>query len=248
MTSRATRPDEHASDGAGQVPLLAALPEPDRVELLLRSRVVRVAPRLLLLRAGSDMLLVLLSGMATARSVAADGTSLVVALLGPRSVWGLPVVLGHPVAGADVVAASPAEALLVPGAEVRRRLAAGAPLLPGLVDSLAGELASAREESTRLAGTTTTQRVLERLLELADRWGQPTERAGQVRIVFPLTQEELASWAHVSRESTAKVLHDLRRDGIVLTGRRELRVMDLPALRARSRSGGSAQRLLRGLL
>jgi CRP/FNR family transcriptional regulator, cyclic AMP receptor protein len=72
--------------------------------------------------------------------------------------------------------------------------------------------------------------VLLRLLELAERWGEPV-RGGVTQITLSLTQEQLAAWAHVSRESLAKVLHDLRAAGLVETGPRCLAIRDLTRLR-----------------
>ena len=50
----------------------------------------------------------------------------------------------------------------------------------------------------------------------------------------PLSQEELAGWAGASREAVVKALRQLRNRGWIETGRREIRVLDLPALVRRS--------------
>ena len=57
---------------------------------------------------------------------------------------------------------------------------------------------------------------------------------GVLRIRLPLSQEELAGWAGASREAVVKALRKLRARGWIETGRREIRVLDLPALIRRS--------------
>jgi CRP-like cAMP-binding protein len=78
-------------------------------------------------------------------------------------------------------------------------------------------------------------RVARRLVELADRFGEPT--AGGVRISVPFTQDELAGWVGSSREAVVKALRSLRTAGYVRTQRRTVEVCDLPALRRRAGLG-----------
>ena len=57
-------------------------------------------------------------------------------------------------------------------------------------------------------------------------------REGQaIRIVLPLSQEELAGWAGSSLEAVGRALRTMRSLGWIETRRREIRVLDLDALR-----------------
>ena len=76
-------------------------------------------------------------------------------------------------------------------------------------------------------------RVAGRLVELADRFGEPDGRG--VRISVALSQDELAGWVGASREAVAKALRVLRERGFVTTGRRTMTVLDLDGLRLRAR-------------
>jgi CRP/FNR family cyclic AMP-dependent transcriptional regulator len=78
----------------------------------------------------------------------------------------------------------------------------------------------------------TIGRVAARLVELAERYGRPSEHG--VRIDLPITQEELASWVGSSREGVNKALHTLRGLHWVETERRSITVLDVEALRRRA--------------
>jgi CRP-like cAMP-binding protein len=78
----------------------------------------------------------------------------------------------------------------------------------------------------------TLGRVAARLIELAERYGEPV--AGGVRIDLPISQEELGSWTASSRAGVAKALQTMRELGWISTHRRSITLRDLDALRERS--------------
>jgi CRP/FNR family transcriptional regulator, cyclic AMP receptor protein len=214
-------------------PLLQPLLHEKQVEVLALGRPTQTRRNASLLRAEDDRALLLLAGMAVSGVVGQDGSSVVTGVLGPGSVAGLPVVLGQPAAGVAVVALTATEALTFRGSVLRDYLADHPAFAVACVRTISEELASAREDLARQAGTSTTERVVDRLLELADRWGRPV--GAEVHIPVPLTQEMLASWARASRESTARALHELRANGLIRTGRRELAILDIQRLETRRR-------------
>lgn len=180
-----------------------------------------------------DTVTVLLGGVAASRTTTVDGEHVISAIHGPGDAHGLTAVLGHPEAADELIAIDAADGLSLPGAAVRDlvdRVPAAARLC---LAAVAAEHAALRVEHVRFAASSTSARVEHRLLELADRFGQAD--GGRILVDLPLTQEELASWAQTSRESAAKVLQELRRMGIVSTGRRQLVIEDLAALRDRRR-------------
>ena len=75
----------------------------------------------------------------------------------------------------------------------------------------------------------TLSRVAERLLELAERFG--TEEEGCLRIELRLSQDELAGWTGASIESVGRALATMRSLNWIETGRREIRVLDIEAVR-----------------
>jgi CRP/FNR family cyclic AMP-dependent transcriptional regulator len=79
----------------------------------------------------------------------------------------------------------------------------------------------------------TLGRLARVLNELATTQGQPCDDG--VRLDPPLTQHELAGLVGASRESVVRALTELRRQGIVATGRRRLVVRDPAGLARLSR-------------
>jgi CRP-like cAMP-binding protein len=80
------------------------------------------------------------------------------------------------------------------------------------------------------AASTAIERVAARLLEFSERFGREDDDG--IRIALPLTQEELAGATGASLESVARALHQLRELRCVETRRREIRILDRPALEA----------------
>jgi CRP-like cAMP-binding protein len=74
--------------------------------------------------------------------------------------------------------------------------------------------------------------VCGRLTELALTHGDPVD--GGVLIRDAVSQQELADWAGMSRDGVVRALQELRAGGLVSTGRREIFVRDLAALRTRA--------------
>jgi CRP/FNR family cyclic AMP-dependent transcriptional regulator len=69
-----------------------------------------------------------------------------------------------------------------------------------------------------LAWLDVAQRIEERLLDLAERFGRPV--AGGLLVALPLTQEDLAALAGTSRESANRALRLLGREGrVTMVGR-----------------------------
>jgi CRP/FNR family transcriptional regulator, cyclic AMP receptor protein len=211
--------------------LMGGLPSDLLAELLSSGRIVHVGPQEQLRRADDDVVALVLDGVAIGTLMADDGSQVISAILDAGATGGLPVVLGQIEAGMELTGLTAVDALLLPGIEVRRHLTARPELAHACLSTVTAELAHVRVEEARFAYTSTTERVVHRLLELAERWGEPVD--GRILIRLPLTQEMLASWSRSSRESTAKILHELRQSEVIRTGRRELTILDLERLQQR---------------
>jgi CRP/FNR family transcriptional regulator, cyclic AMP receptor protein len=228
-------------------PLLGSLQHDELSDLLVAGRPVRLRRGESLLRPTDDLAALVMTGSAVAGVVGRDGQPVIVDFLGPGAIAGLPVVLGQPDAGAEVNALTPLDGLLFRGEQLRDRVSHQPALAMACLRVVNTELAMARRDLANHAETSTTERVVDRLLRLADDWGEDVD--GEVAIAIPLTQEMLASWARSSRESTAKALHELREKGLIRTGRRSMAILDLEGLEARvRRSDRVAERVIRDLL
>ena len=98
-----------------------------------------------------------------------------------------------------------------------------------LVRVLSQRLRDADAKRIEFAALNTLGRVAHRLLELCDRFGDPD--GDDIRIALPLSQEELAGWTGSSLESVGRALQTMRALHWIATRRREIRVLDLDALR-----------------
>ena len=223
--------NEDIGGSAWASPLLRGLPEADLQVLLDVCRVSHVDRGRQLLRADDDQVALLARGAAKAHAPTRAGDQVITAILGPGDAWGFGISLGYRVAGTDVTAIEPVDALVLSGHDLRRLLGSHPAITTACLRTVGRQLALAQAETLQFAGTTTAERVTHRVLELATRWGR--EQGDRIVVTLPITQDEIAAWAATSRESTAKVLHSLRRAGIVETGRRSLHILDVEALRKR---------------
>jgi CRP/FNR family transcriptional regulator, cyclic AMP receptor protein len=247
--ARAT-PHSELLDGACRALPLAGLSRAGLTDVLAGSRVLGMPRGQTVLRATGDAVLVVISGAAIARSVTPDGDAVVLTILSAGSSAGTAaVVCGH-TAATEVEALIDVRALAIPGGLVRRVVDACPEFAMACLRTVAAELVAANEETAIFANSSAAERVIERLAQLAERFGEPGCGSNQTRISVPLSQSDLASWARTSRESTARVLQLLRREAIIDTQRRELTILDLPRLHQRritTRPDPEINRMLQGM-
>jgi CRP/FNR family transcriptional regulator, cyclic AMP receptor protein len=132
----------------------------------------------------------------------------------------------------SVTAIEPVETLLLPASEFRRLLQSRPAVSEALLRTLTSRFRDADLKRVEFGASDTVGRVAARLVELAERFGEPAE--GGVAIGLPITQEELAGWTGASRAGVASALRTLRDLGWIDTGRRKLTVRDMKALKTRS--------------
>lgn len=210
--------------------LLGPLDHEDLALVLEHATAIRRARGGLLVTHGDDRVVVLLSGAAKEHRETPHDPEVVLRLLAPGDVAGLSSALGTP-SGGDVTALGPCRAVVLPGGELRGLARTRPAIANAWLRAVTEQLSDLRTRTWAFASTSTSRRVICRLLELSDRFGEDVGCERHMRC--ELTQAELASWAGASRESTAKTLHTLRRAGLVTTRRRELTLLDPSALRHR---------------
>ena len=181
----------------------------------------------------SDWIGLIVKGRVKISCFGADGRERLVAVVGPGELLGeLSAIDGEP-RSATATALEPLEAAVLTATEFVAFLEAHPQATLGILRSVIGRLRDSDKRRVELGALDTVGRVGRLIVELADRYGEPTED-GIVRIRLPLSQEELAGWAGASREAVVKALRKLRARGWIETGRREIKVLDLPALVRRS--------------
>lgn len=246
---------------------LAALEPAERAELLRRghTRTWPTAATLFSEGADSTWVLILLSGRVKASSHGENGTEVLLAVRGTGSLLGEVSAIDGLPRSATVSVLEPVEALVLTAEEFMSFLQEHPRIMLLILRMLCERWRDADRKRIEFGMFDATSRVAQRLVELADRFGEPYRAPDQtsdqtsdqasdqashqtshqardprpgpdsVRITLALTQEELASWVGASREAVSKALRTLRARGWIETGRRSVIVHDLPALRRRAR-------------
>ena len=180
-----------------------------------------------------DRVFLIERGWVIIRSADATGDDVVLGLRGPGEVLGeLSALDGRP-RSASAIALADVDAVVTSAEHLNRTLAADARAGRELLIVVADRLREADRRRLEFATKDALGRVATRLLELAERFGEPTDDG--VRVELPLAQEDLAGWCGASRESTVRALGTLRRLGVVTTARRAVTIHDEGSLRRAAR-------------
>jgi CRP/FNR family transcriptional regulator, cyclic AMP receptor protein len=181
----------------------------------------------------TDSVVVLRSGRAKCSVDTASGTEVVLAVRGPGSLLGEFAAIDREPRSATVTAVEPIVALYVPLAAFEAYLQSHGRVAVLLMRSIVAKLRDADRKRIEFGAQDTTGRVAARLVELAERFGEPAPEG--IRIAMPLSQDELAGWTGSSREAVSKALRTLRTGGCIRTSRLRVEILDLDALRDRAR-------------
>ncbi len=177
----------------------------------------------------ADRVLVLREGFVKVSSYSDEGREVVLGIRGPGDVVGELSAIDGAARSASVIALEPVEALALSTGSFNAFLERHPRVLRVLLQVLAGRLRDADRRRVEFASKETMGRVASRIVELSERFGAAAE--GDIRIEFPLTQEELAGWTACSRDSVVKALQSMRDLGWIETGRKRITVHDLAAVR-----------------
>jgi CRP/FNR family transcriptional regulator, cyclic AMP receptor protein len=180
----------------------------------------------------TDSVVVLRSGRVKCSVDTPSGTEVVLAVRGPGALLGEFAAIDREPRSATVTAIEPIVALQLPLAAFEAYLQSHGRVAVLLMRSIIAKMRDSDRKRIEFGAHDTTGRVAARLVEMAERFGQPAPDG--VKIGLPFTQDELAGWTGASREAVSKALGVLRSAGEIRTGRMTVVVKDLEALRGRS--------------
>jgi CRP/FNR family cyclic AMP-dependent transcriptional regulator len=123
---------------------------------------------------------------------------------------------------------TPTEVLVLSVRNFRELVDSDPDFTRALLDEMVRKVRDATFHQLELALDDVQGRVARRLLDLDQRFGRM--RAGIVRVKAPITQQEIADWAGVSRQAVVKELSALREQGIVETTGSVMTILDRDAL------------------
>ncbi len=137
----------------------------------------------------------------------------------------------------DIVRAQTAGCLLNVSVRQFQQILESHPRVALAVLEIVGErLLRARDMIQHLSASSAEVRIAHTLVRLAQKLGSP--QAGEALIQVPLSREDLAAMTGTTSETVSRVLSRFRRTGLIETGRRWVRVLNLEAL---SRLAGCAR-------
>ncbi len=179
-----------------------------------------------------ERVMLLLAGRVKVTRVGEDGREAMLSIRDPGDVLGeLAFIDGQPRL-ATATALEAVQALVISAATFRHHLECTPRVAVTLLEVVARRFRETTLRRSEFITSDTMGRLAARIVELADRYGEPAD-AG-VRVASPLSQEELAAWTGASRAGVAQALQSLRELGWVQTERRKLIVRDIGSLRARA--------------
>lgn len=168
-------------------------------------------------------------GYAKVTTLSDDGKEIVLAFRGPGDLLGeLSALDGQP-RSATVRALDSVEALALATSDFDAFLEQHPRVALEILRLVIARLREADRQQFEFAAYQTLGRVARRLVELAERFGEPCDSG--TRIALRISQEELAGWSGASREATSKALHDLRAMHLIETERRNITIRSVDELR-----------------
>jgi CRP-like cAMP-binding protein len=183
----------------------------------------------------AERVMIILTGHVKISQLGEDGRELVLSLRDPGDLVGELGSIGGQPRIATATALAHVQALVIPAQAFRSHLERTPRVAVVLLETLTDRFRETTVRRSQFTESDTMGRVAARILELADRYGEPAD--GGTSVAMPLSQEELAAWAGASRAGVAHALQSMRELGWIHTGRRLLQVLDAQALRDRAAKG-----------
>lgn len=160
-----------------------------------------------------DALYIIQAGLVRIYVLAEDGQEVSMILCGPGDFFGEMALLDKRPRSASAVAMEDSVLLVLSDAHFYYHLRENYQLALNLMSTLSTRVRETTQAVQLLSSLDVSQRLIKKLLSLAQRQGTTTEEG--VRIRGRLTQTELASLISATRESTNRALRALVRRGLV---------------------------------
>ncbi|GAA4656625.1 Crp/Fnr family transcriptional regulator [Arthrobacter cryoconiti] len=217
-----------------RVPVFAGLSKDELDSIDQRTVSLAWSERELLYTAGepADYVYVLAAGQAKIFQPAPNGQDTIVDILAPGDLFGGLSILGEPRYAETAQALVTTCALRMNTRAFRKVLLEHPTVALRLLDNVSALLGAARSQVSQQGGTPVVARVATTLLRLAEKFGQPGASGDGTLIQLPLSRADLAGLTGSTPESVSRVMSQLRKDGIIDSGRRWTSVLDPDRLAA----------------
>ncbi|MBS1791194.1 MAG: Crp/Fnr family transcriptional regulator [Acidobacteria bacterium] len=148
----------------------------------------------------------------------ADGSDVIISILGPGESVGEMSALDQQHRSASVATLEESDLLWMDRATFKRFLVTTPMLSHNLACLLSARLRKANEQIQSLATADIESRIARQLIGFADKYGQ-TEMCGDISIPVRLTQSDLANLVGATRESVNKIIVSYKERGFLSAGR-----------------------------
>lgn len=218
-----------------QVPLFEGLDEEQQRSLRAKMGQTTLRRGEILFEEGDqgNRLYIITEGKVKLGHTSVDGRENLLAVLGPGEIIGELTLFDPGARSTTATAVSPVTLLHLDHADLVEILDTNPTMSKHMLRALARRLRRTNESLADLVFSDVPGRVAKALLDLADRFGTPTE-AG-VHVPHDLTQEELAQLVGASRETVNKSLADFVSRGWIQLEGRAVTLFDLDRLARRAR-------------
>nr|WP_218936460.1 Crp/Fnr family transcriptional regulator [Actinomadura citrea] len=218
-----------------RAPLFEALDEQGAKALRANVTEVRLARGQTLFNEGEtgDRLYVVLEGKIKLTRTAPDGRENLLSVLGPSEMFGELSLFDPRPRTASAIAVTECRLAGLGHDDLRPWLTGHPEVAVQLLRALAQRLRKTNDVMADLVFTDVPGRVAKALLDLAERFGQPSESG--LHVHHDLTQEELAQLVGASRETVNKALADFAQRNWLRIEARAVVILDIERLRKRSK-------------
>ncbi len=161
----------------------------------------------------------IIEGQLRSHQVAPGGDKRLVEILGPGDWCGAAALAGLPGYGVRVEAAAATVVSTIPAGQLFDRLKEIPEAGADMIRQLAGKLAAYREEAAELVFDDCAKRLVRTLWRLSE---SPAATPTPEGVILRITHQQLAQAVGVARETISLALSQLRRRGLLRTGRNKL--------------------------
>lgn len=207
-----------------RTPLFSELPREEIIEIEGRTQApgYRTGEAIYRVGDGADSLFVVASGTVKLIRPFAQGTCVVVSILGSGEGFGTLGTVDRYAESAEAMTVTCV--VKIPARVVREVMERHPRVALAALDEALQRLERSQQAIERLSVGKAGKRVSAALLALADTVGYP--EADRIDLEVPLTRADLASMARTTPETVSRVLSRLRHEGVVDFGRRWTSVVD----------------------
>jgi CRP-like cAMP-binding protein len=171
----------------------------------------------------SEVLFLLREGRVQLYRISPEGKKLVIATLGPGTLFGEMALLGQQMHNAFAEALDDCQILVMSRADLERLILNRPALGLRMLETTGNRLRDAEKRLEDMAFKGIPARLASLLLRLAGDRGSDE--------IVGLTHQDLAETIGTYRETATQVLNDMKADGLIEIGRKRIRILDAERLR-----------------